>query len=180
MTIQSLAQSTRYTHSQQVSRISKVLARYAGFTAHEVEVIEQAALLHDLGKCEIPDHILNKPGALTDAEFEVIKTHTRIGRERLTEFLQVLAAAAVIASQHHERMDGCGYMGIPGMEIHPYARLVAVADVYDALISRRAYKDAWSQEKVLHYMSSQSGSHFDMKYVSMLLEHVDEVMALYD
>lgn len=180
MTLQSLAQSTQFTHSQQVSRISRVLAQHAGYAANEVDLIEQAALFHDLGKCEIPGSILNKPGSLTNAEFEVIKTHTQIGRERLTEFLQVLATAAVIANQHHERMDGKGYMGTPGKEIHPYARLVAVADVFDALLSKRAYKSAWGKDEVLQYMGSQAGSHFDMRFISMLMEHADEIMALYD
>jgi putative nucleotidyltransferase with HDIG domain len=174
-----LVKLTHFDHSQKVSEISGLLAGYAGYPADTADLIRQAALYHDVGKAEIPASILNKPGKLTEQEFETVKAHTQLGTQKIAAALEVLSAAALIASQHHEKLSGKGYMGLCGEEIHPYARIVAVADVFDALISKRAYKDAWGVEDVLRYMQDQSGIHFDMTIVWLLLRHIPEIMALY-
>lgn len=179
MNLTALMNSTHFTHSQQVARISSLLAQLAGFSSEETEIIRQAALFHDIGKDAIPHTILNKPGKLTPEEFHIVQTHTTIGQERLAREAQALSAATVVAQQHHERLDGSGYMGLDGKSIHPYARLVAVADVFDALISRRAYKDSWSLDKVSAYLRELSGIQFDCRFTALLLENLDQVMALY-
>lgn len=179
MNLTELTASTNYDHSRNVSIISGVLAKHIGYVAEEIAIIEEAALYHDIGKQEIPASILRKPGALTPQEFEIIKTHTRIGCDRIAEALRLLSAAATVAAEHHEKLDGSGYMGLSGAEIHPYAKLVAVADVFDALLSRRAYKPAWEPGEVLQYMHGQAGTHFDREIVAVLLAHADEIMRIY-
>jgi len=174
-----LVQYTKYEHSRYVSRISGLLAHYAGYDKRETEIVEQAALYHDIGKCDIPAALLNKQGALTPQEYAVVKEHTRLGSEKIANALQVLTAAYIMAGQHHERIDGNGYIGLTGNSIHPLARLVAVADVFDALLAQRSYKDAWDKTRVLNYMEGNSGTHFDADIVSILLTHADEFMALY-
>jgi len=162
-----------------VSQISRLLAEHAGYPPREVETIEQAALLHDVGKCGVPAEILTKPGALSSREYEIIKTHTQIGCGQITEMFRILSAAAIVAIQHHERLDGSGYIGLTGQDIDPYARLVAVADVFDALSSRRSYKEPWSQDSVCAHLKEQSSSRFDPEIVAVLLAHVNEIMTLY-
>lgn len=174
-----LAKLTHFEHSQKVSEISGILAGYAGYSAQIVDIIRQAALYHDVGKSAIPAEILNKPGKLTEREFEIVKAHTQLGTQKIAQALEVLSAAALIASQHHEKLNGKGYMGLCGEEIHPYARIVAVADVFDALLSKRAYKDAWAVDDILRYMQEGSGVHFDITVIWLLLGHISEILALY-
>lgn len=166
-------------HSQRVSAISGRLAGYAGYSPKEVKLIEQAALYHDIGKRDVPPEILNKPGTLTAGEFEIVKAHTRLGYERITDAMRSLSAAVVVCKEHHERADGSGYLGLSGDSIHPYARLVAVADVFDALLSRRPYKEAWEKDKALDYFKCQPAAGFDARIVGALLAHADEILALY-
>ncbi len=179
MDMTALMNSTHFAHSQQVSKISGLLAQLAGYPPEEVDVICQAALFHDIGKNSIPHTILNKPGRLTQEEFHIIQTHTTIGQEQLTQEIQSLNAAVIVAQQHHERLDGSGYMGLDENNIHPYAKLVAVADVFDALISRRAYKDSWGLERTRAYLHELAGVQFDGQITALLLDNVDQVMALY-
>lgn len=180
MDITTLMNSTHFAHSQQVAKISGLLAQLAGYSAEETEVICQAALFHDIGKNAIPHAILNKPGRLTPEEFHIIRTHTTIGQEQLTQEAKALSAAIIVAQQHHERLDGSGYMGLEEKNIHPYAKLVAVADVFDALISRRSYKDAWSIERVSAYLRGLVGIQFDDQITALLLNNMAQVMALYN
>lgn len=179
MDIIALTESTQYAHSRMVSKISALLALYAGYSPREAEIISQAALLHDIGKCDIPDGILLKPSALSASEFEVIKTHTQIGCRRIADALDVLSSAATVASQHHERLDGSGYLGMSGTEIDPYARLIAIGDVFDALYSRRSYKEPWSREAVCEYLKDKAGIQFDLEIAGLLLAHIDEITELY-
>ena len=179
MNLQALIDSTNYEHSRKVSEISGLLAKYAGYSCVEAMVISQAALYHDIGKCDISPEILNKPGALTAQEYNIVKCHTQLGRDRIQEALRVLTAASEIAESHHERSDGTGYHGLAAEEIHPYARLVAVADVYDALISKRSYKNALNISEALSYLKDRSGVQFDKDIVTALLAHIDEIVALY-
>lgn len=174
-----LVQSTQFEHSQQVARISTLLSRLAGYSPAETEVIGQAALFHDIGKTAIPASILNKPGALTQEEYAVIKTHTVIGQERLSQAVQTLSAAIVVAQQHHERLDGSGYLRMEDKEIHPYAKLIAVADVFDALVSRRSYKEPWSIDRTGAYLQDLAGIQFECRIVALLLSNMDQVLDLY-
>lgn len=170
----------KYEHSQKVSEISGLLAKKAGYSCADVQIIKQAALLHDIGKCEISNEILNKPGKLTPQEYDVIKKHTQLGSEIIKEALLVMLAAYRIANNHHERWDGSGYYGLAGNNIDPFARLVAVADVLDALMSKRAYKDCWSLNEAFSYLDKQSGVQFDREIVSVLLSIPNEISALYN
>ena len=177
MDIAALMNSTHFAHSQQVAKISSILAQLAGYTAEETEVICQAALFHDIGKNGISPTILNKPGKLTPEEFHIVQTHTTIGQEQLTREVQALGAAIIVAQQHHERLDGSGYMGLGEKRIHPYAKLVAVADVFDALVSRRSYKDI---ERTSKYLRGLAGIQFDCQFTMLLLDNMAQILALYD
>lgn len=179
MNLKEIVDSSKYEHSQRVAQISALLAQKAGYRQSEVLLIEQAALYHDIGKEAIPTTILNKPGRLTPEEFAIIKTHTDKGHEQLMEGARILSIAAEIAKTHHERPDGSGYLHLPGREIHPYASLISVADVFDALISKRVYKDAWDVDDICALFQQQAGLQFEQEYVHLLFSLLDEVLALY-
>jgi putative two-component system response regulator len=170
---------TSYRHSEKVSEICKILARAAGFSEAEEQLVSQAALFHDIGKTSIPVEILQKPGPLTEAEFKIVKTHTEIGHSRLSEALKILQVADTVAQFHHEKLDGRGYYELSGGEVPFYARMVAVADVFDALVSKRAYKPAWDVQSVCEYLQRNSGSEFDPTIVRLLLSVLDPIMELY-
>lgn len=179
MKLESLLESTHFDHSRQVSRISAVLAVSAGYTPEETALIEQAALYHDVGKTDIPQQVLNKPGALTTEEFELVKTHTLLGYKKILDTINILSVAADVCRDHHERPDGTGYAGIAARDIHPYTRLISVADVFDALYSKRAYKEAWELPKIQSFFLSQSGTQFDAETVKLLLSVIGKVLQLY-
>lgn len=148
--------------------------------------VEMSAPLHDVGKINIPDAILNKPGKLTDEEFEIMKTHTTVGKkimERAISTVQgenYLKEARNMAAYHHEKWDGSGYPdGLYGEVIPLSARVMAVADVFDALSSKRVYKPAMPMEKALAILNEGSGSHFDPKCIEVFMDSLDEVMAVY-
>ncbi|MCQ2548630.1 MAG: HD domain-containing protein [Lachnospiraceae bacterium] len=154
-------------------------------TRHEAEIIIEAAPLHDIGKIAIPDHILTKPGKLTDEEFAIIKTHAAKGAEVIEKNLKGLEAddyvtiAMNVAHYHHEKWDGSGYPnGLKGEEIPFSARVMAIADVYDALRSKRTYKDAFSQSKAVQILQESSGSHFDPDLIRIFMEHLDQISAM--
>lgn len=180
MTLENLETLTHYEHSRKVSQISGMLAKHAGFSPSEADIIEQAAAFHDVGKSCVPQSILRKNGALTPEEYELVKTHTSLGVRQINNALRMLKTADVIAAFHHERPDGKGYpYGLCGSEIPPSARIVAIADVYDALSSKRCYKNAWRLEDVCGYMRQNAGTQFDREYVELLLDLIDTVAALY-
>lgn len=180
MNLQNLEILTHYDHSRKVSQISGMLAKSAGFSPCEAGIIEQAAAFHDVGKNCVPQSILQKNGALTPEEYEIVKTHTALGAQQISDALRILVAADTMAAFHHERLDGKGYpYGLGGKEIHPYARLVAVADVFDALLSKRSYKSPWQLGDVCGYMRQNAGTQFDREYVELLLGLIDTVAALY-
>ena len=173
-------------------------ADYAGQLAvDQAKLIVRAAPLHDIGKVGIPDHILNKPGKLTGEEFSIIQTHSRIGGEaidnaiaRVVEAdrsplagdrtgLSFLVVAGMIARWHHERWDGSGYPDrLTGAEIPLAARIMAVADVYDALITRRIYKPALSHEESVEIIRSERGTHFDPVLVDVFLDLHEHFQAI--
>lgn len=163
-------------HTKRVSTISALIAREYGLSEENVKLIELASSVHDIGKIGIADAILNKPAKLTEEEFAVMKTHTTIGYEILKHSSrQVLQAAATIAYGHHEKYDGTGYpQGLQGSEIDIFARIVAIVDVLDALLSKRVYKDIWSVEKVVALFKEESGKHFEPKLVDIILANMDE------
>ncbi|WP_127581273.1 HD domain-containing phosphohydrolase [Paenibacillus koleovorans] len=164
-----LARSAEYRddvtgeHTQRVGRLAGLTARALGLPEEDVEQIESAAALHDIGKIGIPDHILLKPGKFSPDEFEKMKVHTSIGAHIIGDaFFPTLRLASEIALHHHERWDGNGYpAGLKGEEIPLPARIVAIADFYDALTHERPYKAAWSTDETIQEIERQQGKHFD-------------------
>jgi two-component system response regulator RpfG len=167
-------------HVIRMAKYSRLIAEELGFSSKEADVIEMAAPMHDIGKIGIKDNILLKPGKLTKEEFEIMKKHTRIGHEILKDSpSQFLQMGAIIALGHHEKFDGSGYpYGKKGDEIPLEARIVAVADVYDALVSERPYKNAWSVQAALEYMESQSGIHFDPDCFNAFKAQLDAILKI--
>jgi len=167
-------------HVKRVAEITKLLALRSGLSIEIAESLRLAAPIHDVGKLAIPDAILNKPGKLTPEEFSLMKTHSPIGYEMLKNSKRsILKLGALIALQHHERYDGTGYpYGLVGEEIHIYGRIVALADVFDALSSARIYKKKWPLEEILNYIREQRGAHFDPRLVDIFMENLDEIMII--
>lgn len=158
-------------HLLRMSLYSRLLAKEIGFTDDEAELIELAAPLHDIGKIGIPDSILRKNGSLTDDEMKIIRRHPIIGFEILegspSKYLQ---KGSEIALAHHEKFDGSGYpYGLSGDSIPLSARIVAVADVFDALTSTRPYKQAWEVERAMQYLIDESKLHFDPDLVEAMV-----------
>jgi putative two-component system response regulator len=156
-------------HTERVASVAALLARAAGLEEGEIELVRRAAPLHDLGKIGIPDAILRKPGPLTLDEWEIMKTHTTAGARILRGGKsRVLRMAEEVALSHHERWDGGGYPEARRAEEIPVpARIVAVADVMDALTSDRRYRPAWSPEKVRAHLREHAGTHFDPTLVAL-------------
>jgi len=168
-------------HVKRVALYTKLLAELYGMDIKEANLICEAAPMHDIGKIAIPDSILQKPGALNDEEWEIMKNHAEIGYEMFKESKgKLLKAAAVIANEHHEKYNGTGYpRGLVGEEIHIYGRIVALVDVFDALNSKRVYKDAWDIEEIFSYIEIQKGKHFDPELAELLLANKDKFMAIH-
>lgn len=170
-------------HIIRVSKYSRLLATRYGLDKKEAELVSLASTMHDLGKIAIPDGVLLKPGKLSEPEFEVMKSHARQGYEMLKNSERpALRASATIALEHHEKWDGSGYPeGKKGEAIHLYARIVAIADVYDALSSNRCYKQAWESDRVYRYIASMKGIQFDPALTDILLQEwpVFESIRLY-
>jgi putative two-component system response regulator len=165
-------------HLDRVSRYATELARHLGLPTATLIELHYAAPLHDIGKLGLPLGILYKPGQLTTEEREIVKTHTFIGYGILDgSNWRVIQCAAQIALAHHECWDGSGYPhGLKGEEIPLVARIVSVADVYDALVSRRAYKPAWSKELVLQEMLNCRGTKFDPAILDVFIQHIDDMV----
>jgi len=163
-------------HARRVGELSAVLARNLGLVADEVELIRRAAPLHDVGKIGIPDHILLKPGTLIPEEFELMKTHVKVGAGILSDGKSsLLRLAEEIALTHHERWNGTGYpVGLKGKAIPLSGRIVAVADVFDAIISPRPYRKARSIEEAIEVIENGAGTQFDPRVVDALMAHVDQ------
>jgi putative nucleotidyltransferase with HDIG domain len=168
MTVDARDQQTA-GHSKRVTRYAAVIGREMGLPPEDLERLQAAALLHDYGKIAVRDRFLQKPGKLDDAEFAYMKAHA----EKTQEFLGYLDFPAdmrdvpLIAAQHHERMDGTGYpKGLMGADIHPGARIVAAADVFDALTAPRYYKPAYPLARTLEIMDGMAGPHLDRDVVA--------------
>ncbi len=167
-------------HLRRVSKISKLLAESLGLHQEIVDTIELASVMHDVGKVGISDAILLKPGRLDAAEFEIMKTHTLIGHNIFKDSkLPLLRTAATIARSHHERFDGQGYPdGKRGGDIPKECEIVAVADVFDALLSKRCYKEKWPFDDAVGYMRAHCGTQFAPDVVAHLLRNMDTVLEI--
>jgi response regulator RpfG family c-di-GMP phosphodiesterase len=163
-------------HVKRVAKISELLAIKFGLDPFYASNIKLASPLHDIGKIGIPDHVLNKPGKFEPEEWETMKTHAHIGYEMLSNSKKpLLNLAATIAKEHHENWDGSGYpYGLSGDAIDIAGRITALADVFDALGSKRCYKDPWPLEQIMSEIQSLSGKKFDPKLVTLLIDNIDE------
>ncbi len=169
-------------HITRVAHYSKLIAKKLGFSKRKQDIIYHTSPLHDIGKMAIPDAILLKPGNLTDEEWELIKKHTIIGYEMLKDCQNpYLRIGALIALSHHERWDGTGYpQGLKGEKIPLYGRIVAIADVFDALTSERPYKKAWEFEKAMELIEKEKGKHFDPELAEIFISSEEEVREIFE
>jgi len=165
-------------HVVRMSHYAQVLALAVGYSEQAAKELLHAAPLHDVGKIGTPDAILRKSGKLTEAEWDVMRQHTLIGERIIGEHPSgVLRLAATIARHHHERWDGSGYPdGLAGEAIPHAARIVAVADVFDALTSVRPYKRAWSFDEARAYILAEKGKHLDAELVALFVDCLPEIM----
>ena len=167
-------------HIMRMAKYSRLIGEALSLNQEQCDLIELAAPMHDIGKIGIPDHILLKRGKLTTDELTTMKSHPVIGFQILQNSpSKYLHLGAEIALSHHEKYDGSGYpYGAKGDEIQLEARIVAVADVYDALTSRRPYKAAWSSENSLAYLTANSGKHFDPACVAAFISQFDKASVI--
>lgn len=168
-------------HLLRMANYTRLIAQRLGLPRAQVELLFEAAPMHDIGKVGIPDAILLKPGRLDEAEFENMKRHAEIGHRILADSTaDLLQAAADVAWCHHEKWDGSGYpRGLAGEAIPIAGRIVAVADVFDALTSERPYKRAWPLERARQFLLDQRGRHFDPACVDAFLAVWDEALAIH-
>ncbi len=188
-TIQSLAEiveaKSEFTglHVKRVSEYTRILAEAMGYSPEKVNIIRIASMMHDIGKINIPSSILEKPGKLTDEEFEIIKGHVTDGGKMLQNASgEIMETAYKIALQHHEKWNGTGYLGMAGEEIALESRIVALADVFDALVSKRPYKKPFTAQRALEIITQDSGTHFDPQVVNAFRSRFDrflQVLASY-
>jgi response regulator RpfG family c-di-GMP phosphodiesterase len=169
-------------HLTRIGSLSSLFALLLGQGEGDQELIRNSSPLHDIGKIAIPEAIIQKPGKLTPEEFEIIKGHTTIGYDLLKDSKsRFLAEGAMIAYTHHERWDGSGYpKGQAGVTIPLSGRIVSIVDVFDALISDRPYKQAWSKEDALAYILEQKGKYFDPELVELFRAHFADFAAAWD
>jgi response regulator RpfG family c-di-GMP phosphodiesterase len=169
-------------HVQRVSMISEKLANLYGLDEEETLMIKHASPLHDIGKVAIPDSILHKPGKLDAGEWDMMKKHVDFGVEILSKSKRrLIVVAREIAGYHHEKWDGSGYPnGLSGEDIPITGRITAIADVFDALGSKRSYKEAWTSEKIREEIVAQSGKHFEPRLVDLMLQHWEEFIEIRD
>ena len=167
-------------HIARMSRYSKVLALAYGMSEYEAEQLKQAAPMHDVGKIGIPDSVLLKPGRLNENEYEHMKQHALIGAKILENSTSpLLQLAHKLDLEHHEKWDGTGYpYGLKGEEISIEGRIVTIADVFDALTSKRPYKKAWSVEEALDLLKDEAGKHFDPQLVDLFIGQIDSIIEI--
>jgi len=167
-------------HVKRIAEYCYLLGIKYGLDYEEVEILKQAAPMHDIGKVGILDAILNKPGPLSKKEFEIMKRHAIIGYDIFKNSeRRILKAAAIIALQHHEHYDGKGYpFGLSGEEIHIFGRITCLADVFDALGSTRIYKKAWNLNAILDYIKANRGTMFDPVLVDIFFNNIDEIIKI--
>ncbi|MBF0621118.1 MAG: two-component system response regulator [Magnetococcales bacterium] len=169
-------------HVIRMSHYARILAQGLGMEAYQVNLIFQAAAMHDIGKIGIPDSILLKPAKLTDEERAEMCKHPEIGEEIIGKHdADLLETARIISLTHHEKWDGSGYPnGLKGESIPLYGRICAIADVFDALTTVRPYKKAWTIEEAVAELQKDAGSHFDPKLVPVFIDHLEEILTVRD
>ncbi len=169
-------------HVIRMSYYCRIIAKGIGMNDMDADLILQSTPMHDVGKIGIPDNILLKPGRLDPEERKIMEKHAEFGAQIIGKHdnpLLKMAYSAALA--HHEKWDGTGYpFGLKGEDIPLIGRIVAIADVFDALTSKRPYKDAWSDEKALDLIRAQSGKHFDPALVAVFLDNLDAVFEIKD
>ncbi|MBN2825991.1 MAG: response regulator [Campylobacterales bacterium] len=172
---------TASKHIQRVTQYATLLAELAKLPQKQIDEIQMATPLHDIGKIVIDQEILNKQDKLSDEEFAKIKEHPTVGYEIFKQSPRdLLKAAAIIAHEHHEAFDGSGYpRGIKGNDIHIFGRITAIADVFDVLTTKRAYKDAWPLEKAKEYIQVEAGTKFDPDLVEIFIDNFDKFETIY-
>jgi len=169
-------------HTKRVGLYSALLGTHYGLSEDEVRKLELTAPMHDAGKIGIPDRIILKPGKLDDDEFVLMQSHATIGYNLLLDPEDTyLQTAALISYEHHEKYNGKGYPnGKKGEEISIYGRIVAIADVFDALVSQRPYKLPWSFEKAFSYLQDERGEHFDPTLIDIFTSHKEAIRSIYE
>jgi putative two-component system response regulator len=167
-------------HIIRMSKYSQLLALAYGLGEADAEIILNAAPMHDIGKIGIPDRVLLKPGKLDAEEWRIMQTHVEMGANILSGSpTELMRTARIIAQHHHEKWDGSGYpQGLREEEISIAGRICALADVFDALTSRRPYKSAWGLDETLAFIIAQSGKHFDPRLVPLLTKNLPEILAI--
>lgn len=165
-------------HVKRVSAYTEILCKALGMSEEETWKVSVASMMHDVGKIAVPKEILYKPARLSEEEFEEVKKHVDYGYDILHNSPgEIIQIAADIAQQHHERYDGVGYQhNLNGENINLFARCVAIADVFDALVSKRCYKEQWTPEDARKEIMDQSGKQFDPKLTALFDEHFDEFL----
>jgi len=167
-------------HVKRVAYFAKEIAEELGLSELEVEEVFTTAPMHDIGKIAISDTILQKPGALNDEEFELMKTHAQKGHDLLINSeKRLMRVASIVAQQHHEHFDGNGYpQGLRGENIHIYARITGLCDVFDALSTKRIYKDSWPLDKVFSFIQEQRAKQFDPEVTDAFFARKEKILAL--
>lgn len=157
-------------HQIRVAELAMAIAQKMGLSDEDIECLRISAMIHDLGKISLPSDVLTKPGDLSELEYRMIQTHPEMGKEIIEE-IDFPCPVAEIISQHHERMDGCGYpKGLKGEDIHLFARIIAVADVVEAMSSHRPYRPSVGLEEALETIENDGGKYFDQRIVRICLE----------
>lgn len=169
-------------HVLRMSHFSRLLAEAAGLSKDQCGLILNASPMHDIGKIGIPDQILLKPGKLDAREWAIMKRHPLIGAQIIGDHQSpLLACCRTVALTHHEKWDGSGYpYGLAGEDIPIEGRIVAIADVFDALTSERPYKHAWTVDEGIAYLRSQAGQHFDPQLIPLFIDQISEIQAIRD
>lgn len=164
-----------FNHSLNVSMLSTMLGKWIGYSQKQIKQLALTGLFHDIGKLKIPDNIINKPGKLTDAEFAKMKQHSIYSYNILKETIGISSNIAMGALQHHEREDGSGYpLGLKGSEIHEYAKIIAVCDVYDAITSNRVYRTKVSPFFAAEILSGEGFTVLDSRFTRVFLDKIAE------
>jgi len=168
-------------HVQRMSKYARILALACGMESETADLLMNAAPMHDIGKIGVPDHILKKSGKLNEEEWLIMKEHAAFGAEILDEENPslLLETAKTVAMTHHEKWDGTGYPnGLKAEAIPLEGRIIAIADVFDALTSKRPYKPAWTIERAIALIKSESGKHFDPQLVEYFINNLDEILEI--
>lgn len=167
-------------HIIRMSLYAKILAKNYGLSEEQCELLFEASPMHDIGRIGIPDNILLKPGKFNPDEWEIMKTHVTIGYDILKDNdSDLLNMAAIIALEHHEKYDGSGYpYGKKGDDIHLFARIIAICDVFDALTSKRPYKEPWTVNDSINHIRGESGKHFDPVLCELFINSIPEMLSI--